>query len=109
MAFCERTTTADVQALLGGRVEDADYLLDDLLRDVGVQEDAKEYYLWRLGGKGDADEQPEAGRVTVTGPMGRVVERVENRWWDGNEAIVGKWIKTYYEAGGFGRFGRGKW
>ena len=42
----------------------------------------------------------------MTGPMGRVVERVENRWWDGNEAIVGKWIKTYYEAGGFGRFGR---
>lgn len=94
VAFCDRATTAD-------------YLLDDLLRDVGVQEDVREYYFWRLGGKGDADEQLEAGRVRATGPMGRVVERVEkNRWRDGNEAIVGKWIKTYYEAGGFGRFGR---
>ena len=88
-------------------MEDADYLLDDLLRDVGVQEDAREYYLWRLGGKGGADEQLEAGRVRATGPMGRVVERVEkNRWRGGNEAIVEKWIKTYYEAGRLGRFGR---
>lgn len=71
MAFCGRATTADVRALLGGRVEDADYLLDDLPRDVGVQEDAREYCLWRLGGKGDADEQPEAGRVTVTGGLWR--------------------------------------
>ena len=107
VAFCGRATTADVRALLGGRVEDADYLLDDLLRDVGVQDDVREYYFWRLGGKGGADEQLDAGRVRATGPMGRVVESVEkNRWRDGNEAIVGKWIKTYYEAGGFGRFGR---
>ena len=83
MAFCDRATTADVWALLVGKVEDADYLLDDLLRDVGIQEDAREYYFWRVGGKGGADEQLEAGRVTATGPMGRVVERVEkNRWKD---------------------------
>ena len=45
--------------------------------------------------------------MRTTGLIGRVVERVEkNRWKDGNEAIVGKWIKTYYETGGFGRFGR---
>ena len=88
-------------------MEDADYLLDDFLRDADVQEDVREYYFWRLGGKGGADERLEAGRVRATGPMGRVVERVEkNRWRDGNEAIVGKWIKTYYEAGGFERFGR---
>lgn len=107
MAFRDRATTADVRALLVGRVEDAVHLLDDLLQDVGVQEDVREYYFWRLGGKGGADEQLEAGRVRPMGPMRRVVERVEkNRWKDGNEAIVGKWIKTYYETGGFRRFGR---
>ena len=52
VAFCDRATTADVRALLVGRVEDADYLLDDFLRDVGVQEDVREYYFWRLGGRG---------------------------------------------------------
>jgi len=46
-------------------------------------------------------------RVRATGPMGRAVERVEkNRWRDGNEAIVRKWVKTFYEAGGFARFAR---
>jgi hypothetical protein len=36
VAFCDRATMADVRALLGGRVEDVDYLLDDLLWDVSV-------------------------------------------------------------------------